>query len=76
MEESTFTIINTISFTESPKSLYKINDSLLLVGLYNHLNVIDMSKSNEVIKEIKVKGRKVKSIKAIKNDLLLVKTNI
>ena len=76
MEESTFTIINTISFTELPKSLYKINDSLLLVGCISNLTVIDMSKSNEVIKEIKVKGRKVKSIKAIKNDLLLVKTNI
>ena len=73
MEESTFRIINSISI-KCPYSLYKINDSLLLVGCTYDLKVIDMSKSNEVIKEIKVEGEIVRSIKAIKNDLLLVKT--
>ena len=74
VETNSFTIMNTISFTDRPYSLYKISDSLLLVGFTNSkLKVVDM-RNSQVINEIPVEGGCLYSIKAIKSDVLLVKT--
>ena len=69
-------ILKTIDCKNStPAALYKINDNLLLVGYENKLEVIDIT-NNNVINIIQLDNNSgwVLSIKAINNNIVIVKT--
>lgn len=70
------TQIEKISFDCIPRRLYKINDEFLLVGCNpKKMQVLSLVSKTVLDKDIEVEGDLIHSIKGIKKDLVVVRTN-